>query len=300
MHPCLMPSPESLRVRETLEKERIDPNRTLRQERQDWVDYSATLPMAEGVFLEETRQSWVECLWVRPKTAKSGLILYAHGGGLVSGSPVTHRAFASYLAQATGRAVLLPNYRLLPENPIDAPLEDMIAVFEAILATSLPASSIALAGDSNGAALALSTAIALRDQGKPLPSCVISLSGAFDATLSGTSIKGKSDADPMLSDEVLYHWQRLFGGLVEPANPILSPLFANLHGLPPSLLFAGSDEVWLNDTTRMTDALHSVGNTVTQAIYPDMWHVWPMWPELPESQAVLAHINRFLDATLGS
>ncbi len=298
MRPCLMPSTESLRVRKTLEKESIDPNRTLRQERQEWADHSATLPLAEGVFLEETRHSSVECLWIKPKTAKSGLILYAHGGGLVSGSPITHRAFASHLAQATGRAVLLPQYRLLPEHPVDAPLEDMIAVYEAMLATSLPASSIALTGDSNGAALALSTAIALRDQGKPRPSCLISLSGAFDATLSGASIKSKSDVDPMLSDKVLYHWQRLFDGLVEPHNPILSPLFANLHGLPPSLLFAGNDEVWLNDTTRMTDALHNAGNAVTQAIYPDMWHVWPMWTELPESQTVLAHINRFLDATL--
>lgn len=293
-----MPSPESLRLRSTLEKERIVPGQSLAEERSSWEDHARSLPLADGVACQSDLIGGVSCLWLRPAGAQKGVILYAHGGGLVSGSLITHRSFASHLAHAIGRSVLLVEYRLLPEHPADLLLEDMLSVFDGLLSGGFKPSEIGLGGDSNGAALSLSTALGLRDLERAGPACFLSFSGAFDLSLSGPTILSKSDVDPMLSEPVLRHWQSLLEPIVALTDPALSPLFADLHDLPPSLLFAGTDEVWLSDTTRIAQKIKAAGGQAQAEIYEGMWHVWPMWPDLPETRSAFERTKRFLDATL--
>lgn len=295
-----MPSPESLRIRQTLTKESVDPTRSLDDERRDWNAYGATLPLASGITDRTETIGGVECLWLEPKKPRPGIILYAHGGGLVSGSILTHRAFASKLAKATGRTVLLPDYRLIPEHAFDAPRADMLSVYAALIDRGTDPNTIALAGDSNGAGLALATAIALRDAKQPMPACLASISGAFDVSLSGETIGTKNGIDPVLSEAALLHWQRIFRDTVALDDPAISPLFADLRDLPPTLLLAGSDEVWLSDTTRTAEKLGAAGNRVETSIYDGMWHVWPMWDDLPEATEALAHIKQHLDTNFAS
>ena len=290
-------SAESLTARGGLVRETLDPDRTLDQDRADWDKAASATQLAEGCHAEEDRIGAVPCLWLRPAGATSkDLLVYAHGGGLVTGSLLTHRAFGSELATALQRTVLLVGYRLLPENPFTAPRDDFVAVYRALLASGEhKADRIIFAGDSSGAAVALSASVQLRQVQAPQPRAIVSLSGAFDASLSGDSVQALADTDPQLSPDVLADWQKTFRGRIDLKDPVISPLFADLAGTPPTLLLAGGHELWLSDSERMYRSLRSADVPARLSIYPGMWHVWPMWPGLPETVQAFDEIDRFLD-----
>lgn len=275
-----MPSLESRQARRALTKERVNPTRTLTDDRADWDAYGASLPLARGVTPQALTIAGVPCLRLQPsKPATSAVIVYAHGGGLVSGSVLTHRAFASHLARACAMAVILPDYRLLPDHVPEAARDDLHTVLQEVG----PKTSV-LAGDSSGAGLGLSLMQHLRDQGQDLPAGFVSISGAFDATLSG--VTHDLSEDPILSREVLEHWQTQLGE-VDLAGPVLSPLLGEMAGLPPMLLIAGRDEVWLDDTRRLQKRAAPEGVRCFSKVFDGMWHVFPMATELPEAQEAL-------------
>ncbi|ASP34856.1 alpha/beta hydrolase [Labrenzia sp. VG12] len=292
-------SAKSLAERASLVREVPDPERSLHQERAEWDEAARSIDLAPGCQAREDRIGDVPCLWLSPEeTASEDLVLYAHGGGLVTGSLLTHRAFASELAAALKRNVLLVGYRLLPEHPFTAPRDDFVTVYEALLAVGgYKAEQIIFAGDSSGAAVAMAASVDLGQQNAPQPRAIVSLSGAFDTSLSGDSVEALAGKDPLLSPEVLRDWQKHFRGKTDLKDPVISPLFADLHGIAPVLLLAGDHELWLSDSERMHLALKAAGVSSSLSIYPGMWHVWPMWPDLPETSDAFREIDAFLHQT---
>ncbi len=292
-------SAKSLAVRASLTREVPDPSCSLQQERSQWNEAARGVALAPRCQATEDRIGDVPCLWLSPgETASEDLLLYAHGGGLVTGSILTHRAFASELATALKRKVLLVGYRLLPEHPFTAPRDDLVTLYKALLAVGgYKADQVIFAGDSSGAAVAVAASVDLGQQNAPQPRAIVSLSGAFDTSLSGDSFKALAGKDPLLSPGVLLDWQKHFCGKIDLKDPVISPLFADLHNIAPVLLLAGDHELWLSDSERMHLALQAAGVSSSLSIYPGMWHVWPMWPSLPETSDAFREIDAFLCQT---
>ena len=296
-----MPSQASAEMRKHLVKQGVRPGVSLADQRKEWADYAAKVPLVEGTRLQEEIIAGVPCVWIR--SADNGsedrrTILYFHGGGLVDGSPVTHREFASRLARTTELAVILVDYRLAPEHPFPAALDDALAVYRALV--SRPHSGgMVLGGDSSGATLVLSLMVRLRDAGEKLPEKAFTICGAFDASLSGESLQTRADLDPCLSVEELVDWQKHFKGSMDLKSPLLSPLFAELHGLPPLLMQAGDHDLWLSDTLRVAEKIKRSGGTVGLHVWDSMWHVWPMYSGLPEADEAIAEIGRFITSARG-
>ncbi|MEL6126120.1 MAG: alpha/beta hydrolase [Pseudomonadota bacterium] len=290
-----MPSPESIKARRALRKETVDPSVSLADERTGWDAVCTELPIAPGVRLEMVEICGVPAAQLTPAGPQDApLIVYAHGGGLVAGSIPTHRAFASRIAAATGCQVILPAYRLLPEHPLSIPSDDLIAVTRDVVARLEDRKRrVFLGGDSSGAGLAISSMVRLKDEHDILPAGFFAISGAFDATLSGESIRTRDREDPVLSEAVLRHWQSQLGGF-DLADPMISPLFADLSGLPPALLLVGEDEVWLDDSVRLHAKLTAANIPSDLRIFDGMWHVWPMTEGLPESEEALSLIAEFI------
>jgi acetyl esterase/lipase len=282
-------------VRAGLRKETV-PSTTLAEQRRAWIEHARTQPLAPRTTAAEDTIDGVPCLWVRTEDGDDDrIIVHLHGGGLVDGAAITHRELASRLARTTRHAVLLVDYRLLPEHPPEAPSQDAARVYRALLRSrGAEPRRLAFGGDSSGGAVALSALMALRDAGEPLPASVFMISAALDATLSGPTHRTHSARDPVLSYEVLKDWQvrhlpdAALGGIA------LSPLFGDLRGLPPMLLQVGADELWLSDSTRLAMRLRQAGRRVTLRVWAGLWHVWPMDARLPQAQAALEEIAAFL------
>lgn len=293
-----MISKEAQAAKNKLQKEVVDPSVSLAEERSGWDEYASTLPLAEDVESSPEMIAGVECLWLTPKSkVDDKLLIYAHGGGMVVGSITTHRAFVSYLAKAIGRKILMVGYSLLPEHDFSKPMADITAVYSALVdEKEIEPTQIYLAGDSSGASAALSSLIHLRDLGRDLPMGFIALSGAFDVSLQGETMKTNDQNDPVLSYKVLRHWQKqYFEGKIELDHPHISPLFAPLSSLPDMFLIAGGDEVWLDDSVRLAKRVHQTGGAAALKIFDKMWHVFQMDTELPESHLNMKQIKSFLD-----
>ena len=289
-------TPEAAAVRAGIEPEIVEPDRTVADERQAWHDAVVDLPLADGTTESVATYAGVPCRWVRASNDDAGrvpVIVYAHGGGFLSGSSVTHRGFASRLVLRTGCSVLLVDYRLLPEHSFPAPIDDVATVItELVESVGIDARRLVLAGDSSGAAISIGAAAALRDAGGPLVSCIVSLSGAFDGTLSGASID--SGRDPQLSRAVLEHWQHVVRAVAALDDSLVSPVFADLGGLPPVQLLAGADEVWLDDSRELARLIAEAGGHCELHVFDDMWHVWPMWGDFPEAIDAIDRVATFI------
>lgn len=284
-----MASPEAQRIRAGLF--RFPPAGDIAADRAGWEGWAATLPLTDQVAERLEAIGGVPGRTLAPQEPVEGATIVAfHGGGLVSGASITHRALGAELAIATRRSVFLPDYRRLPEHNPEQVLADALAV----IAAARLARELTVFADSSGAALALAAMQALRDQGRALPDRVVFLSAAIDATLAGASFVENEAIDPTLSHASLRNWQGVIGRIAPLDHPVLSPLFQPLRGLPPMLLLAGSDELWRDDSVRLAEGVSAAGGKATLRIYPDMWHVWPMSGDMPETRQALDEIAGFL------
>ena len=238
--------------------------------------------------------SGVSCLWVCDKNSTDDkVILYLHGGGHTTGSVLTHRNLAADMAKVIGFPFLLINFRLLPEHKYPAPLDDVLRVYHSLISDSkFTHDNIVIGGDSTGGGLALATLVQLKNSGNSLPSRAFMLSGAFDLTLSGESMHTNSNKEPYISFEELKDWQKNYFDDLE--SPLLSPLFADLSDLPPILLLAGGQELWLSDSLRLTEKIKNCGGEVRLRVWDSMWHVWVMDSELKESKEAVLEICKFI------
>ena len=224
------------------------------------------------------------------------VILYLHGGGYCICSLETHRGLASRLALASRARLLIIDYRLAPEHPFPAALEDALAAYRWLLAQDVPAKQIVIGGDSAGGGLTLATTIRLRETSQALPSALFLISPWTDLTFSGESFHTRKKLDPIFGGEGnRLEFAPAYLGLHDPANPLISPLFADLHGLPPTLIHVGSDEILLDDSIRLEEKLRDAGVTVRMKVWGGMWHVFQIFaPYVPEAQQAIGQIGDFI------
>lgn len=229
-----------------------------------------------------------------PGTREDAAFLYIHGGGFVAGSPRTHRPLTWRLTKEIGVPVYAIDYRLAPEHPYPAGLDDCVAAYKGLLDKGISAKSILVGGDSAGGNLTLALALRLTAEGLPLPAALICLSPATDMTGSGDSRHSNAEADSMFVPEMMDSLKPVYFDGTDERDPFVSPLYGNLSGFPPTLFQVGEREMLRDDSTRMAAALKSAGVETVLEVWPKVWHVWQLNADmLPEAREAIAHIVRF-------
>jgi epsilon-lactone hydrolase len=222
-------------------------------------------------------------------------ILYLHGGGYVAGWAGLCRDLTWRLATLCRVRVFGVNYRLAPEHPFPAALDDAVAAYRWLLAQGADPKRIALVGDSAGGGLVLATMLRLRDEGVELPAAAVVVSPWTDLALTGQSLHLNALIDPLIPVELAPRVVDLCLAGANPRNPYASPLYGDPTGLPPTLILVGSDEVLRDDAVRMADRMRAAGCHVEIEIWPHMWHVWYMCTRaMPEAKAAIARIAAFV------
>ena len=258
------------------------------------ADVNCRIVSANGVPGE-----WIEPPAVQAGT-QAGVILYLHGGAYALNSVDSHREWIARLARATGTQSLAINYRLAPEDPFPAALEDTLTAYRWLMAQGIDPARMLIAGDSAGGGLAAAALLALRDGGDPLPAGAILLSPWLDLTLGEASHHDRAAADPILSPGILHKYAILYAGDQDLRAPLLSPLFGNLAGLPPLLIQAGTDEVLLDDARAFAQKAEAAGVPVTLGLWDGLFHVFQMFGFLPETKQATAQIAEFAATVLAS
>ena len=222
-------------------------------------------------------------------------ILYLHGGGFISGNLRFTRAFGGVLAAQTGQSVYAVVYRLAPENPYPAALDDVFSAYLHLLNCGIAARDITVVGESAGGGLVYSLCLKLRDKGLPMPGGVVGISPWADMSCSGASYLRNAKRDPALPEEAARFYARLYAGGHE-REPYASPIFGDFSGMPRSLIFSGGDEVLLDDAISLDARMKAAGVPSMLIVEPEMWHVYVLFG-LPESKKALHLISAFVSET---
>ncbi|MBN1584141.1 MAG: alpha/beta hydrolase [Anaerolineae bacterium] len=257
--------------------------------------------LARDIQCQPVDADGVPAEWIRAPADRSkaigvdgGAILYLHGGAYALGSINVHRELVARLARATNTRVLAIDYRLAPEHPYPAALEDATTAYLWLIDEGIAPSQLIVAGDSAGGGLALAALVALRDAGKPLPAGAVCLSPWTDLALTGASVQTKAGADPILDPDDLKQYARFYAREHDLASPRISPLYADLQGLPPLLIQVGTDEILLDDALRCAGRARRAGVDVTLDVCDGMFHVFQMFPFLPETTQAVGRIAEFV------
>jgi acetyl esterase/lipase len=234
--------------------------------------------------------------------ASAPVLLYLHGGGYIACSPETHRPLVASLARrVTGRA-WVPDYRLAPEHPYPAALDDARGAWRHLVEVEgVAPERVVVAGDSAGGGLALALAMALRDGGGAMPAALVLFSPWTDLAATGASLEENSERCAMFAGDTIRRAARFYAGSADPRTPLLSPLYGDYHGLPPLLLHASRDEVLRDDTVRVAERARAAGVPVELALWPHVPHVWQFFAAvLPEARASLAASAAFIRRHAGA
>jgi acetyl esterase/lipase len=267
------------------------------QEMRDGIEKMlGTLPIPEGITTEAVEANGVPCEWTDASGADpERVLLYLHGGGYVVGSLNTHRGQVAGYSIASGARALSVGYRLAPEHPHPAAVEDAAAAYRWLLGQGIEAGRIAVAGDSAGGGLTAAVLVALRDAGDPLPACGVMISPWVDMEGSGESVISKAGSDPMVGKEELLQMAETYLGGLDPRTPLASPLYAELAGLPPLLIHVGTAEILLDDARRFASRASEAGVDVSLKEWEDMIHVFQAYAMLlPEGKQAVDEIGAFI------
>ena len=250
--------------------------------------------LTEVVDADEVRAVWIRA----PQTRNDACILHFHGGGYMVGSEPLYRDFTWRIGTAACASVLYFDYRLAPEHPFPAALDDALKVYR-WLAARLDPRRIAVLGDSAGGGLALAALVRLRDEGRALPGAAVAISPWTDLALTGESLTSNAEADPMIDAKALPAIADFYLCGADPRNPYASPLYGEARGLPPTLIQVGSDEVLRDDAVRMAARLKAAGCKTEIEIWPRMPHAWHLYARiLPEGRKAIESAGRFLQNML--
>jgi epsilon-lactone hydrolase len=226
-------------------------------------------------------------------------VLYLHGGSYVVGWPGIYRDLTWRLATLCRARVLCIDYRLAPEHPFPAALDDAVAAYRWLLAQGADPRRIALMGDSAGGGLVFATLLRLRDEGAELPAAAVVVSPWTDLALTGESLRSNAAIDPLVPVELAPRVVDLYLAGADPRTPYASPLYGDPTGLPPTLILAGGDDALRDDAVRMAEKMRAAGCQVEIEVWPHMWHVWPMLMRvMPEAKAAIARIGTFMQDRL--
>lgn len=266
------------------------------QERRNMAVAEKMFQPAAAVQYSAVTANGVPAEWIVPRGRSSErVVLYVHGGAFHAGSLAGARSVAGNLALASAARVLTIGYRLAPEHPFPAALDDTRMAYEWLLSSGLSPETLVLVGDSSGGTLVLGLLVQLRDQGRPLPRRAVCLSPATDLTLAGETWTRNAHTDLLLAPDKIRAAIDLYLQGVDPRTPLASPLYADWQGLPPLLMLVGSDECLLSDATRLAAKAQSAGGTVTLEVWDRMQHGWHILaPFLPEGRRALARIGEFV------
>lgn len=251
-----------------------------------------------GSQIEATQLGGVPGLWLRnTRVARKRTVLYLHGGAYAVGSTEVYREFNAHLARAWHAQVAAIDYRLAPEHPFPAALDDAFAAYQALLKQGIAPADLVIAGDSAGGNLTLACALRVRDAGLPLPAKLVLLSPWTDMTVSGSSANDKPRDDMLITQSIRKSARDYLAG-TDAKAALASPLFADLRGLPPTLIQVTDTEILLDDARRLADALRKAQVPTELRVWPGLWHVWPLFAgKLPEADAAVAEAAAFLDRT---
>lgn len=278
-------------------KKTIDWNTSIPDLRQE-VEKSAAMfgKLPVGIEASPISINGFPAEWILPSPkAKDRVILYFHGGGYVTGSCPAHRAIVTKFVKGTETSALLFGYRLAPEHPFPGALEDAVAAYRWLLAQGVSSAHIAFVGDSAGGGLCLATLVALRDQGLPLPAAAVALSPWTDLKCSGESYTTKVKVDPATWPGSWTVFSQYYAGDHDPGNPWISPLYGDLRGLPPLLIYVGDYEVLLDDSTRFAAKAKDAGVDVTLRVGEGLFHCYPVCaPLFPEATQAMDEICAFV------
>jgi epsilon-lactone hydrolase len=284
--------PETLKPRVDVERARALTAKRVWSPRvpRDW-----RLRETYGAHATPLRGEWLERVVGATVTGAEPTVLYCHGGGYYFCSPRTHRSIVFALATRANASIFSLDYRLAPEHRFPAALDDAVAAYRQLLAMGNSPESIVIAGDSAGGGLALATLVALRDAGDPLPAGGLLFSPWTDLAAAGASIRTNDLADPMFCGAAIKLAAQVYLGDTAPTHPYASPVYADLRGLPPLFIMAGSTEVLLDDSQRVADNARAAGVDCELEVWKKMPHVWPMFaPFIPEANRALDRAAAFV------
>jgi monoterpene epsilon-lactone hydrolase len=248
---------------------------------------------SEPVAANGVPAEWIHLVGAQP----ARVVLFLHGGSFNSGSIVSHRTLAGNVALAADARSLLIDYRLAPEHPFPAAIDDALAAYEWLLAQGVAPRQTIVAGDSAGGTLALALLLQLRDHGQPLPAAAVCLSPAPDLTFSSESWTFNARKDLMLDARKERKSVEIYLRGADPRGPLASPNFADLRGLPPLLIQVGSHELLLSDAERLAERAKAAGVEVTLEVWPGMQHEWQFAADfLPEGRRAIARVGEFVKA----
>jgi monoterpene epsilon-lactone hydrolase len=252
--------------------------------------------LPKDVHCEPVNTGGAPAEWITtPGVVTDRVICYLHGGGYVLGSINTHRELASRLSRAAKARVLILDYRLAPEHPFPAAVDDSTAAYRWLLSVGVDPARLVIAGESAGGGLTVATLVALRDAGEPLPAAGICLSPWVDLECLGESIVTKAEIDPVVNKDLILMLAKAYLGDTDPCTPLASPLYADLTGLPPLLIQVGTAECLFDDARRLADRARAAGVDVTLEPWDDMIHMWHMFAAiLPEGQQAIDRIGEFI------
>lgn len=262
-----------------------------------WFERNAIPLIARGVKLEAVNDGRIQAEWMRPPHGGKRTIFYLHGGGYVFGSPRAYRTLTSALAVAAEADVFAPVYRLAPEHPCPAAIEDAAAAYDWLLAQGISASEITVGGDSAGGGLTLALLMTLRDRGSPLPAGAFVYSPWTDLAVTGASAKENAVSDAMFCEDTVREGGSRYFGSLDAKDPRVSPLYGSFGGLPPLLVFASRSEILYDDAARAVEKAKAAGVDVAFEPRDGLPHVWPLFQALtPEGKEAVAITASFVKA----
>ena len=275
-----------------------EPETPMEQMRQDWDDLFSKTPCPVGAAAEKVDAGGVPALKVSAAGAEPDrAILYLHGGGYVFGSPVSHRDLGEFLSKAAKATVFLLDYRLAPEHPFPAAVDDAISAYQWLLDQGFKPGRIAISGDSAGGGLSFATLLSIRDKQLPLPACATPLSPWVDLECSGETMTSKAAVDPIVQRELTRQLSDLYVTDGNLRHPLASPLYADLSGLPPMLIQVGDRETLLDDSRRIAARAKEAGVDVQLEIAEGQIHVYQIFANrLDEAVSAIDRLGQLIQS----
>jgi len=292
-----VPSQELQGIIQTIRENAPEEKRTIKDQRADFEAQARLFPVAEDIRCKQFKIGQMSAEWVAaPEALNDRVVLYLHGGGYVIGSINTHREMASRISRAAEARVLLIEYRLAPEHPFPAAVEDAASAYRWLVAEGVEPRQIVIAGDSAGGGLTVAALLALKEKGDPLPAAAVCLSPWVDMEATGRSM-AKAEEDPIVTREDILEMAKAYLGGADARTPLASPIYADLTGLPPLLIQVGTAEVLLDDSTRLAARAREAGVDVTLEPWDDMIHVWQFFAAiLPEGRQAIERLGEYIKA----
>lgn len=279
-----------------------DETASMAQVRASYTTFQAQQKPPQGVRFEEVNMGGVPATLALPDEQNSDIVLvYIHGGAYIVGEPAGYRGIGGNYAKLLGARVYIPDYRLAPEHPFPAAIDDGLRAYEWLLEQGIPARKIAFAGESAGGAMVVSVMVAAKQKGLPLPAAGVAISPWANLEHTGASMTNREGLDPLNTKPLLDLLARTFLAGALPNHPLASPVFADVTGLPPIMVQIGENELMLSDAIRLASHLAENRVRVNLEVWPQMPHAWHFFQSfLPEAEQALRESARFISETVRS